>query len=558
MTHPPMTGAAYLAQTFQAQGVTHVFYVDAILRKTLVELEKLGIRRVVTHSEKAAAYMADGYARISNRPAVCMAQSVGAANLAAALQDAFLAKSPLVAISGKKPPLFQQRNAYQEIEHAPLYAAVTKYHAEVWESAQLPHLLDQAFRESVTGAPGPAHLDVIGRMGRELEDAMIDPQAFYKTTYHLPFHRPEPSQEEISAAASALLAADRAVIVAGGGVRVSQAGAELIALAEHLNIPVVTTVSGKEIIPDAHRLYAGVVGGYGRWCANQVVAGADLVVYIGSQVGDQVTLDWCIPQAGTRIIQVDIDPAQPGRNYPNTLPVVGDARAALRSLKDALPASPGNPDWLQAVATWTADWWAQIDPLRNSDQNPIRPERLSKEINDWLPEDAVVVADTGYSAIWTATMLRLNGSGQSYLRAAGSLGWAFPASLGVKCAVPDRPVVCFCGDGAFWYHISELETALRHSIQTITIVNNNQGYSQGLDDILKVYEGQPGNARDLYEFYPVNLARVAQEIGAFGIRVEQAEEILPALRKAQESGRPAVIEVLTDTHYRTPPPVLKP
>ncbi len=167
----PITGARFIAEMLKGYGVTHVFYVDAIFRKTMVELEELGIRRVITHSEKAAAYMADGYARVSYRAGVCMAQSVGAANLASGLQDPYLGLSPVVALTGKKPPLFQHRNAYQEIQHGPLFAPVTKYNVDVVTPAQLPYLLRQAFREATTGAPGPVHLDVLGHNGRALEAA---------------------------------------------------------------------------------------------------------------------------------------------------------------------------------------------------------------------------------------------------------------------------------------------------------------------------------------------------------------------------------------------------
>src|SRR6185436_1872628 len=170
-TNSTLTGARFIAETLKGYGVTHVFYVDAILRKTMVDLEELGIRRVLTHSEKAAAYMADGYARVSHRPGVCMAQSVGAANLASGLQDAYLGLSPVVALTGKKPPLFQHRNLYQEVQQAPLFEPVTKYNVDVVTPAQLPYLLRQAFREATTGAPGPVHLDVLGHNGRALEAA---------------------------------------------------------------------------------------------------------------------------------------------------------------------------------------------------------------------------------------------------------------------------------------------------------------------------------------------------------------------------------------------------
>jgi acetolactate synthase-1/2/3 large subunit len=175
-------------------------------------------------------------------------------------------------------------------------------------------------------------------------------------------------------------------------------------------------------------------------------------------------------------------------------------------------------------------------------------------LSDLLPENAVLVSDTGYSAIWTATMVNLTHPQQTYLRAAGSLGWAFPAALGVKCAVPDRPVICFTGDGGFWYHLSEMETARRHNINTVTIINNNNGLAQGITDIRKVYGDRPGQPEELYRFEPVSFARIAEEMGCLGIRVEQPDKIRETIQQALAAERPVVVEVMTGIEYRAPEP----
>ena len=550
-----ITGARFIAETLKGYGVTHVFYVDAILRKTMVDLEELGIGRVITHSEKAAAYMADGYARVSHKPGVCMAQSVGAANLAAGLQDAYLGLSPVVALTGKKPPLFQHRNAYQEIEHAPLFAPVTKYNVDVVTPAQLPFLLRQAFRVATSGAPAPVHLDLLGHSGRPLEAAeaalpVVIEEAF---TQYPPF-RPVPDDASVERAAVAITAAKRPVIVAGGGVRLSSAAAEVVALAEKLSIPVATSVNGKGTIVDSHPLSVGVVGTYSVRCANQVVSEADLVIYIGSHTGDQVTNNWMVPPVGTPVVQIDIDPAEVGRSYAGAIGIVGDAKAAVARLTNALEARPTDEQWLKRAQTLVSIWRDEIEPLRQSDAVPIRPERLCKELSEALPEDAVLVADTGYSSIWTATMVYLRHPGQTYLRAAGSLGWAFPAALGAKCAALERPVICFTGDGGFWYHLSELETARRHNINTVTIINNNGGFAQGIPDVHAMYGDRPGNPAELYAFEPVNFARIAQEMGCSGIRVEQPDEIAGAIRQALAADTPTVVEVMTGLDYRAPSP----
>jgi len=197
-----MSGARFIAEMFKGYGVTHVFFVEAILRGALVEMETLGIRRILTHSEKAAAYMADGYARVSHRPGICMAQSVGAANLASGLQDPYLGRSPVIAITGRKDPVSRYRNAYQEILHQPMFDQVTKYNVYVDAGEQLPYLLRQAFREATSGTPGPVHLDVLGHVGQTTDKFEIDSEVIVENLYaHYPAYRPEPSYEHIQKAA---------------------------------------------------------------------------------------------------------------------------------------------------------------------------------------------------------------------------------------------------------------------------------------------------------------------------------------------------------------------
>lgn len=551
-----MNGARYLAEILKGYGVTHIFYVDAILRKAMVEFEELGIKRIVVHSEKAAAYMADGYARISGRPGICMAQSVGAANLAAALQDSFLAKTPLIAITGKKPPMSQYRNAYQELNHWPLYEPVTKYNVEVVQVEQLPHIIRQAFRSATSGQPGPVHLDLIGREARELEVAeALLPFAIDNQFATYPPFRPMPEPALVEQAAKQIEAAERPVIVAGGGVRISRAADEVLALAEKRQIPVVTSVNGKGSIPENHTLSAGVIGTYSMECANRTVYEADLVIFVGTGAGDQTTNQWLIPKQGTSIIQIDIDPAELGRNYPNTLGIPGDAKVCLAALTTRVQHSPGNQLWLARVRDLVDSTYAIYEPMRQSNETPIRPERICKEITNMLTDDTVVVSDTGYSAIWMAAMLRINKPTQTFIRAAGSLGWAFPASLGAKCAAPQRPVITFTGDGGFWYHFGELETARRYGIHTVTVVNNNGGFSQGITDIHRQYLGRSGNPQELYRFEgDISFAQIAKDMGCYGVHVQNPEDIAPALRDALAADAPAVVEVMTDFSARAPDP----
>src|SRR5215471_15637969 len=225
-----MNGAEWLARALAGTGLSHVFFVESTLRRTLLHLRELGVRPILAHSEKAAAYMADGYARVAGRPGVCMAQSVGAANLASGLQDAWLGRSPVIAFTGRKEPSFQHRNSYQEIPHAPLFGAVSKFSSPVESTAGLPRLLRHAWRAALADTPRPTHLDFNGLQGDVIElGHTSEPPVIETETRQIPVHRPVADGADIDHAAAALAAARRVAIVAGDGAAASQAGAEVLA-----------------------------------------------------------------------------------------------------------------------------------------------------------------------------------------------------------------------------------------------------------------------------------------------------------------------------------------
>ncbi len=548
-----MTGARFLAETLKAQGVSHVFFMDAIARLGLVEMEQLGIKRILGHSEKGVAYMADGFARASGRPAVCMAQSVGAANLAAGLQESWFALSPVIAITGRHKANVQYRNAYQELEHAPFFDQVTKFSGRVDEPEQMPHLLRQAFREVTTGAVRPVHLDVVGHTASLYDTATIEAEVIGLDEFRaVPAYRVHPDPAQVAQAALAFARAQRPLIVAGMGVVRSGAEQELARFAEKHAVPIVASLDAKHVLIENHPLNAGIVGSYSRSCANQALAAADLVIFVGSDTGDMTTANWTLPSTSTQVIQIDIDPAELGRNFPRTIGIHADPKAALMVLINICEARANAGEWVQQVQGLVGAWRAETEPLRNSDAIPVRPERLCKEIGDWLPPNAYLVADTGYSSQWTGTTLYLDHPGQRYLKAAGSLGWAFPAAIGVKCAMPDRPVVCFTGDGGLMYHLPELETAIRHGLNTITVVNNNSRLNQGRRAIDAAYEGRSGNKDEIYVYRDTNFATIAKDMGCFGIRVRDPADVKEALGEALASGLPAIIDVVTDPDAKAP------
>jgi len=550
---PKMTGNRFIAETLSGYGVTHVFFVPAGTYAILAAMEDLNIRRLLVHSEKAAAYMADGYARASGRPGVCMSQaSPGANNLAAGLGDPYVGVSPVIAITSARSPKERYRHAYQELDQMPFFDPVTKYNVTVDRVDRIPDLLRQAFREATTGSPRPVHLDILTEAANQ--EASLEVEVEEPFT-RFPAFRPEPEAEKVREAAQALAKAERPVIMAGGGVISSGAWPEVAELAEMLSIPVATSLNGKGTIPGTHPLSVGVCGLYSRWCANKIVGSADLVLFAGSQAGGQVTNNWTVPSPGTPVIQIDIEPTELGRNYTNSVALLGDVKVTVRRLIEAVETRERRPQWLKRVEEAVGQWRAEAEPLRNSDAVPIRPERLCREIEAFLPENALLVSDTGHSGIWTGTLIDLKQPGRNYIRAAGSLGWALPAAMGAKCALPDRPVVCFTGDGGFWYHFAELETAVRYGINTVTVVNNNRSLSQETRGIERAYGGEPpAHAYDLMKFNEVDLAQVAEALGCFGVRVEEPGQIRPALEAAHASGRPAVVDVVTDMRALPPPP----
>lgn len=548
-----ISGARYIAETLKQLEVSHVFFMDAILRPTLVEIEELGIGRILCHSEKAAAYMADGYARVSGRVGVCMAQSVGAANLAAGLQDAFLHRAPIVAMTGRKEPMLRYRNAYQEIDHVPLFTPVTKASMDVAKACELPHLMAQAFRMATDGSPGPVHLDLNGLGGEVLEQETLSNPPFPDAALgRLPKHRPTAPPPVIAAASERLSQSRRPILVVGTGALQAEAQVAIRALAETHKIPVATSLGGRGVLPTTNPLHAGTVGTYSAPPGNQLVSEADLVIYIGCHAGDQPTNNYTVPQPGTPIIQIDIDGQEIGRNYPNVTAVWGCPRHAVESL--AAMTTKTWADWAAHAAQVVADWRAEIQPQCQSDVSPMRVERLCHEISKALPKNGVLVADTGYSGIWTATLLDLPHETQSYLRAAGSLGWAYPAALGAQIGAPDRPTVCFTGDGAFYYHLAELETQRRWQVPLVTVVNNNSGFGQGVYKVGSLYEGREGSPEEINRFGPTDFAAIARNFGIDGIRIEDPADLPRVLNDAIAARKPALIDVVTDIHARAPEP----
>jgi acetolactate synthase-1/2/3 large subunit len=551
-----MTGSRLFAEMLKGYGVTHVFFVPTILMDALADMDSLGIQKILTHGEKAAAYMADGYARASGRPGICLAQQIGASNLAAGLRDGYMAGSPMIALTGGPATAGRYRHAYQEVEDLTQFDSVTKLNLQLDDLARFPDLMRHLFRTATSGAPGPVHLRLRGSHGQGVEGE-ADLHPFVEEQFaRVPAFRPGPEPQRVRDAVALLAKAQKPVIVAGGGVVFSQAQAELVELAEKLQLPVATSLTAKGAILDNHPLSVGVVGTYSRACTNRVVSEADLVFFVGTHAGGQITAGWRIPAIGTPVIQLDIDAEQLGRNYPNTVPLLGDAKVTLRQMCDAATrrAPESARSWTGRVQQLVTEWRAKAEPMLASDAVPLRPERLCRELGQALPADGVVVSDTGHAGMWSGQMVDITRPGQRYIRCEGSLGWGLPGAMGVKCALPDRPVVCFTGDGGAYYHLPELETAARHRINVVFVVNNNGSLNQEIPLVKAAYkEKRDERSGEMWRFQKdANLGKVAEALGCVSFRVEKPGQLKELLPRALAMGKPVVLDCISDEQALAP------
>ncbi|MBB2983403.1 thiamine pyrophosphate-binding protein [Paraburkholderia tropica] len=536
-----LSGDDFLAQSFRRYGVTHFFYVPVIVPMAVRAMTELGITPVMTHAEKAAAYMADGYARVSGRPGVCGSQTIGGTNLAAGLRDAFQSRNPVIALTGGKNRRTRYRLAYQEIEDTPIFKSLTKFTAVVEDAARFPDLLHTAFRAATAGMPSPVHLELGGFDGRVISDEIDVDMEFDSRYGQAPSMRTMADPAEVQRAAAALNAAKRPIIVAGGGVRASRAEAELRALARKQNIPVATSLNAKGVVTDDNALAAGVVGEYSRTCANKAVFEADLVLFIGSLTGGLTTRNWSVPRADVQVIHVDIEPENVGRNFPSTIGLCGDAKCVLSQLERAVEVRGADEAWLGRVRELRAEWAEAVRHQETSDAMPMRPERLCRDLSDVAPDDTIFVGDTGHAGAWMAQNIYARSDKQRFIRAHGSLGWSLPAAIGAKCAAPEQPVVCFTGDGGFFYHVAELETAVRYGINVVVVVNNNSSLNQ--EQVL--WEGSDAWDKN-WKFAPVDICGLARAFGCDAYKVEDPKDLKAVLENAFTAGKPVVIDAVTD------------
>jgi acetolactate synthase-1/2/3 large subunit len=528
-----------IAAMMREYGTTHFFFVPVVIPQIVKEMAEVGIVPVMTHGEKAAAYMADGYARASGRVGVCAAQNIGSTNLAAGLRDAYMARSPIIALSGAADARTRHRNLYQDVDDHGAFESMTKSNWQVDDHTRLPDLLRQAYRAASSGAPGPVHLELAGKQGN-MGDHDAAGQAYVEARYgSAPSTRGHADPALVAEAAAVLARAARPVIVAGGGVIRSGAGEALLRFARDRSVPVATTLNGMSSIAHDDPLCARTVGDYGSDLANRFLYESDAVLVVGSSLGGMTTKHWTLIH-DQALVQIDVDPEEIGRNFRCEVPLVGDARAILGQLAGT-ERFTAPPAWLDRLAELREEWSRQVEPVETSSAVPMRPERLLTMLTAEISDTAIVVGDTGHAAAWSARHMKLR-AGQTMIRAAGSLGWALPAAIGAKCVAPEREVVCFTGDGGYFYHVAELETARRYGVQVIIVVNNNVSLNQ------EAYLWDTTNPKQdrNWTFYDSDLVAIAEAMGCHAARVDDPADFPAAMKAARASNLPAVIDARTD------------
>jgi acetolactate synthase-1/2/3 large subunit len=552
-----LTGGEVLARCLIEEGVRYVFGVpgDQLypLLDAIYHLD--GIDFVTFRHEQAAAHAADAWSRVTGRPGVCLGTvGPGAADLVPGVYPAYADSIPMVVLCAQNQSwrIYPDHGSTQGLNQLDLFKAVTKWDALVSHWRRIPHLVHWAFRESLSGRPGPVHLDlpsdVLYLKGDEdeLEDGLVPPGKYRMT------RPPSGDPELIRKAAELLLEAEFPLLHAGGGVLRSGASAELIELAEHLQAPVTTSVGARGAIPEDHPLCL-LPAGFGAIAAQ---CQADVVLLLGGRFGD---LDfwgkepaWGEPD-GQKLIQVDAAGAMIAHNRIADLPIVGDAKgtlAGILKIVKTVPRTEPRPtldDCREAQESWLSDFVAQGE----SEAVPIHPLRMIREVRDFFPRNAISVVDGGNTAVWAVYLNRIY-EPRSFLwpSDSGHLGVGTGYAIGAKLACPDREVYVISGDGSFMFNCQELETARRRGLPFTIIIGNDRAYGM-------IKAGQKCLYGERYigvDFVDIRYDRIAEAMGCFGLRVERPEGIRPALEKARDSGLPAVIDVLVNPDVNLAPP----
>lgn len=556
-----MNGAEALVHMLRLNGVKHVFglcgdtslpFYDAMAR-----LDH-GIDHVLARDERSAAYMADGYARVTGKPGVCEGPSGGGATyLLPGLVEANESAIPVLGITSDVSVGARGKFPLTELDQQALYAPLTKWNTTIDRVDQIPHAVRSAFRAMTTGRPGATHIC----LPYDVQKHAIDPSEVWAQPGHdrFPAYRFVPDPGDVERAAQLLVAARAPVLICGGGVILSGGTAELEALASLLNAPVCSSVSGHGTLPGAHPLNAGVIGTNGGVEATrEVIAQADLVLFVGARAGSTTTEHWKMPSRGVTILHLDIDPATIATNYRTDVALVGDAKLGLAALAAAVQARiahrpAGTADGRLVVAKARAAKHAFFARLAQSTDRPIKPERVLDALNKLLPANAVVVADPGTPCPYVSAYFDAPQAGRHFItnRAHGALGFSMSAAVGAQFGRPGATVVSVMGDGSFGFTCGEMETIVRRGVPLKMIVFSNAVFGW----IKASQKTGYGERYFSVDFDRTDHARVAQAFGVKAWRVEDPADVHGAIKAALMHDGPALVDVISQELQDTAVPV---
>jgi acetolactate synthase-1/2/3 large subunit len=538
-----MSGAKALIESLERQNVDVIF---GILGGALLPIYdyfgKSKIRHILCRHEQGAAHAADGYARASGKAGVCMATSgPGATNLVTGITNAYMDSSPLIALTGQVPTggvntsYMIGRDAFQEADIIGITTPITKHNFQLRTATEIPKTVKTAFYIATTGRPGPVLIDIPKNVQTEV--AEIDFSNGIQIRGYKPTTNPHPLQ--IRKAAELLAEAERPIILAGGGVITSNASPELLQMAELLLAPVATTFMGKGSFPETHPLSLGSIGMHGNPVANKLLCEADVLLAVGTRFSDRSTgkLDhFCAP---TKKIHIDIDTAEIGKNIDVDIPIVADAKKALKALHERLTKQLKK----KKRSAWTKrvkETKEQLNPPAKS-TNELKPKALLQQLRKLLPEDAIVTTEVGQNQMWAALYFNAL-KPRTFISSGGlgTMGFGFPASIGAKVACPDRPVVDIAGDGSFRMTEQELATSVTDDIPVIVIVLNNSVLGMVAQWQRMFFKGRYaavklGSTPDF--------VKLAEAYGAQGLRAASIAEFSKAVKKALKSNVTTVIDV---------------
>ena len=544
-----MTGAEAAVRMLQQHGVRHVFglcgdtslpFYDALAR-----LDH-GIDHILTRDERNAAYMADAYARLSGRVGVCEGPSGGGATyILPGVIEANESSVAMVSITSDVPVTARGRYPLTELDQKALFRPLTKWNTVVDHVAQIPHVFRTAFRAATTGRPGATHIGLPYDLQKQTHDFDLWAQREHGT---FPAFRTGPSPDLVAAAAEVILAAKRPVFVCGGGAIISSATAELAALAQLLDAPVASTVSGHGVIPDNHPLAVGVVGANGGVDqTREIVAGADTVIFVGCRAGSTTTEHGETPGRDVPIVHIDVDPMVVGANYRVEAGLVGDARlclsALLAEIARRLENMPRATGAAERLAVMRQAKRARFEQLAASTDRPIRPERVLTALQAALPRDAVIVADPGTPCPYFSGYYDFNTSGRRFItnRAHGALGFSLPASIGACYGAPGAKVVAVMGDGSFGFSVGELETIVRKNLPITLVVFSNASYGW----IKASQKSGYGQRYFSVDFGRSDHARIAEAFGLKAWSVSDPADLETAITAAVRHDGPSLVDVIS-------------